>query len=97
MEPANRIRRQSCKFPTGFKKDFMKQSTAVISLLRSLLELEPCSFNSASRCSSAHAVLKLLLYSAVVPCSVLSGKSITLRRSPLSLKPLASYSILRGT
>ncbi|QHO20274.1 Pyruvate decarboxylase [Arachis hypogaea] len=39
-------------------------------------------------------VLKPLLCSAVVPCSILSGKSTTLRRSPLSLKPLASASVL---
>ncbi|KAL1309883.1 hypothetical protein AAHE18_17G210300 [Arachis hypogaea] len=48
----------------------MEQSTAVIPLLRSLslcsslLELGPCSFCSALRCSSAHAVLKLLLWLA---------------------------------
>ncbi|RYR27485.1 hypothetical protein Ahy_B01g051510 isoform A [Arachis hypogaea] len=39
-------------------------------------------------------VLKPLLCSAVVPCSILSGKSTTLRRSPLSLKPLTSASVL---
>ncbi|XLT38640.1 hypothetical protein HN873_069932, partial [Arachis hypogaea] len=81
--------------PTEFK-----ENTAVIPLLwspsscSSLLELGPCSFCSASLSLSARAILKPLLYSAVVPCSVLSGKSTTLRRPRLSLKPLASHSIL---
>ncbi|XLQ99719.1 hypothetical protein S83_065918, partial [Arachis hypogaea] len=39
-------------------------------------------------------VLKPLLCSTVVPCSILSGKSTTLRCSPLSLKPFASASAL---
>ncbi|XLT80080.1 hypothetical protein HN873_001833 [Arachis hypogaea] len=101
MEPANGIKSQSCKSPIEFKEDFME--LLIIPLLlspsscSSLLELGPCSFCSASPSLSARAVLKPLPCSVVVPCSVLSGKSITLRRSPLSLKPLASHSILRGT
>ncbi|XLR30591.1 hypothetical protein HN51_050467, partial [Arachis hypogaea] len=47
-----------------------------------------------SETSALVGVLKPLLCSAVVPCSVVSSKSRTIRRSPLSLKPLASYSIL---
>ncbi|KAL4294092.1 hypothetical protein AHAS_Ahas18G0193500 [Arachis hypogaea] len=74
-----------------------------------LLEFGPCSFCSALLCSvvfifSGHfetstlvGIQKPLLCSAVVPCSVLSGKLTTIHRSHLSLKPLASHSILRGT